>query len=84
MKCLKLLYSSNGMCKIDYQLKKIIRLNYLILEAPYIPFSPYSLGILFLHTHLTLYHLCFQVLATTTFPLLVFPTFPFLCLFLQL
>ena len=45
----------------------MIRLNYLILETSYIPFSLYSVGILVLHTLSTLY-LCFQVLATTTFP----------------
>ena len=48
-KCLKLLYSSNRMYKIDCQLKKLIRLNYLILETPHIPLSLYSVGILVLH-----------------------------------
>ena len=38
-KCLKLLYSSKGMCRIDSQLKKLIRLKYLILETPYTFFS---------------------------------------------
>ena len=32
-KCLKLLYSSKGMCRIDSQLKKMICLKYLILET---------------------------------------------------
>ena len=31
--CLKLLYSLKGMCRIDSQLKKMIRLKYLILET---------------------------------------------------
>ena len=37
-KCLKFLYSSKGMCRIDSQSKKLIRLKYLILERPYIFF----------------------------------------------
>ena len=45
-KCLKLLHSWKGMCRIDSQLKKMIRLKYLILETPLIPFSLYSIGIL--------------------------------------
>ena len=45
IKCLQLLYSSKGMCRIDSQLKKLIRLKYLILETPY-TFSLYSVGIL--------------------------------------
>ena len=44
-KCLKLLYSSKGMCRIDSQLKILIRLKYLILKTPY-TFSLYSVGIL--------------------------------------
>ena len=78
-KCLEFLYSSKGMCRIDIQLKKIIRLKYLILETPYTFFSIFSW--FFSFTHLTLYHLCFQVLTTTTFPFLAFPTFPFVFLF---
>ena len=45
-KCMKLLYSSKGMCRNDSQLKKLICLKYLILETPYIFFSLYSVGIL--------------------------------------
>ena len=48
-KCLKLLYSSKGMCRIDNQLKKLIRLKYLILERLY-TFSLYPVDILVLHT----------------------------------
>ena len=44
-KCLKLLYSLKGMCRIDSRLKKLTRLKYLILESPYIPFFLYSVGI---------------------------------------
>ena len=43
--CLKSLYSSKGMRRIDSQLKKLIRLKYLIIERPY-TFSVYSGGIL--------------------------------------
>ena len=39
---------------IDCQLKKLIRLNYLILETPCLPFSLYSAGTLVLHTLSTL------------------------------
>ena len=67
------------MCRIDIQLKKIIRLKYFILETPYAFFSIFSW--FFSFTHLTLYHLCFLVLTTTTFPFLAFPTFPFVFLF---
>ena len=38
-KCLKSLYSSKAMCRTDSQLKKLIRLKYLILETPYTFFS---------------------------------------------
>ena len=34
-KCLKLLYSSKGMCRNDTQSKRLIRLKYLIIETPY-------------------------------------------------
>ena len=34
-KCLKLLYSSKGTCRIDNQFKKFIRLKYLVIETPY-------------------------------------------------
>ena len=33
--CLKLLYSSKGICRIDSQFKKVIRLKYFILETHY-------------------------------------------------
>ena len=49
-KCLKLLYSSKGMCRIDNQLKKLIRLKYLILETPYTFFSIFSWYFIVLHT----------------------------------
>ena len=48
-KCLKLLYSSKGMCRIDSQLKRLIRLKYLILETPYIFFSTFSWYFIVLH-----------------------------------
>ena len=84
-KCLKFLYSSKGMWSIDNQLKKLMRLKYFILETPYTFFFIFSWYFSFkLYTHLTLYHLCFQVLSTKNFPFLASPTFPILCLFLQL
>ena len=49
-KCLKLLYWSKGMCRIDNQLKKLIRLKYLILETPYTFFSIFSWYIIVLLT----------------------------------
>ena len=49
-KCLKLLYSSKGMCRIDSQLKRLIRLKYLILETPYTFFSIFSWYFIVLHT----------------------------------
>ena len=49
-KCLKLLYWSKGMCRIDNQLKKLIRLKYLILETPYTFFSIFSWYFIVLHT----------------------------------
>ena len=87
IKCLQLLYPSKGMCRIDSQLKKLIRLKYLILETPYTFFSIFKWYFIVLHTlnvRSLSDHSCFQVLTTTTFPFLTFPTFPFLCLFLQL
>ena len=49
-KCLKLLYSSKGMFRIDSQLKKMIHLKYLILETPYTFFSIFSWYFIVLHT----------------------------------
>ena len=49
-KCLTLLYSSRGMCRIDSQSKKLIRLKYLILETPYTFFSIFSWYFIVLHT----------------------------------
>ena len=49
-KFLKLLYSSKGMCRIDSQLKRLIRLKYLILETPYTFFSIFSWYFIVLHT----------------------------------
>ena len=49
-KCLKSLYSSKGMCRIDSQLKQMISFKYLILETPFIFFSIFSWYFLVLHT----------------------------------
>ena len=49
-KCLKLLCSSKGMCRSGSQLKKLIRLKYLILETPYSFFSIFCWYFLVLHT----------------------------------
>ena len=35
LKCLKLLYSSKGICRIESEFKKLIHLKYLILETHY-------------------------------------------------
>ena len=48
--CLKLLYSSKGMCRIDNQLKRSIRLKYLILETPYTFFFIFSWYFIVSHT----------------------------------
>ena len=66
-KCLKLLYSSKGMDRIDTKFKKSMHTFFSI-------FSWY-----FSFIHLSSYHLCFQVLRTTTFPFLAFLIFLFLC-----
>ena len=49
-KCLKLLYLSKGVCRIDGQLKRLMRLKYLILETPYTVFSIFSWYFIVLHT----------------------------------
>ena len=49
-KCLKLLHLSEGMCRIDSQLKKLIRLKYLILETAYTSFSIFSWYFIVLYT----------------------------------
>ena len=49
-KCLKLLYSSKRMCRIDSQLKKLIRLKCLIFGTPYTFFSIFSWYFSFTHT----------------------------------
>ena len=51
-KCLKFLYSSKRMCRIDSQLKKLICLKYLILETPYTFFSIFSWYFSFTHTQM--------------------------------
>ena len=47
---MKLLHSSKGMCRIDSQVKKLIRLQYLFLETPYTSFSIFSWYFIVLHT----------------------------------
>ena len=49
-KCLKFLYSSNEMCRVDSQLKKLIILKYLMLETPCTFFSIFSWYFSFTHT----------------------------------
>ena len=49
-KCLKLLYLSKGMFRIDSQLKKLIPLKCLILETSYTFFSVFSRYFIVLHT----------------------------------
>ena len=64
------------MCRIDSQLKKLIRLKYLILKTPYTFFSIFSWYFI-VFTHLTSYRLCFEVLTVTTFHFMAFLTFHF-------
>ena len=60
-KCLKLLYSSEAMCRI-------VRLKYLILETPYTFFSIFSWYFIVLRTlNFHHNHLCFEVLRITAF-----------------
>ena len=49
-KCLKLLYSSKAMCRIDSQSRKLIPLKRLILETPYTSFSIFSWYFIVLNT----------------------------------
>ena len=80
-KCLKLLYSSKGMYRIDSQFKKLIRLKYLIFETPYNILSTFS-GILVLHTLNTLSNM-FSGVNSNNSSFFGFPNLPFF-LFLQL
>ena len=80
-KCLKLLYSSKGMCRIDSQLKKLIRLKYLILETPYTFFFIFSWYFIVLHTLNFLS--VFSYYQPQLFLFWLFQPFLFLCLFLQ-
>ena len=50
LECLKLLYLSKKIFRIDSQLKKMIHLKYLILEIPYTFFSIFSWYFKFTHT----------------------------------
>ena len=50
IKCLQLLYPSKGMCRIDSQLKKLIRLKNLILETPYTFLSIFRWYFIVFHT----------------------------------
>ena len=49
-KCLKLLYASKGMSRIDSQLRKLIPLKCLILETSYTFLSKFSRYFIVLHT----------------------------------
>ena len=73
-KCLKLLCSSEGMCRIDSQLKKMISLKYLILETPY-NFLCIQL-VFYSFTHTYFLSPMFSGL-TTIFRFLALPTFIF-------
>ena len=79
-KCLKLLYSSKGMCRIDSQLKKLIRLKYLILETPYTFFSIFSWYFIVLHT-LNFLSPMFSVIVNNNLSFFGFSNLSFLCLF---
>ena len=75
-KCLKLLYSSKGMCRIDSQLKKLIRLKYLILKIPYTFFSIFSWYFTVLHT-LNVVSPMFSGINNNNFSFLVFSSLSF-------
>ena len=75
-KCLKLLYSSKGMCRIDSQLKKLIRLKYLILETPYTFFSIFSWYFIVLHT-LNFLSPMFSGINNNKFPTFIFSNLSF-------
>ena len=75
-KCLKLLYSWKGMYRIDSQLKKLIRLKYLILETPYTFFSIFSWYIIVLLT-LNLLSPMFSSIKNSNFSLFGFSNLSF-------
>ena len=79
-KCLKLLYLSKGMCKTDSQLKKFIRLKYLIIETSFTFFSIFSWYFTVLHT-LKFLSPMFSVINNNNFSFLVCPTF--FCVYFQ-
>ena len=81
-KCLKLLYSWKGMYRIDSQLKKLIRLKYLILETPYNFFSIFSWYIIVLLT-LNLLSPMFSSFKNNNFSLFGFSNLSFFVFFLQ-
>ena len=81
-KCLKLLYLSKGMCKIDSQLKKFIRLKYLIIETPFTFFSMFSWYSTVLHT-LKFLSPMFSDINNNNFSFFGLPNL-FLCLFSKL
>ena len=59
------------MCRIDSQLKKLIRLKYLILETPYTFFSIFSWYFIVLHT-LNFLSPMFSVINNNNFSFFVF------------
>ena len=81
-KCLKSLYSSKGMCRIDSQIKNID--TFEIFNSWNTLYLLLYIQLVFYSFTQTSYHLCFQLLTKTTFPFLVFPTFPFLFVFTTL
>ena len=64
------------MCRIDSQLKKLIRLKYLILETPYTFFSIFSWYFIVLHT-LNFLSLLFSGINNSNFPFFGFSNLSF-------
>ena len=75
-KCLKLLYSSKRMSRIDRQFKKMIHLKYLILETLFTFFSIFSWYFIVLHT-LKFLTPMFSVINNSNFPLFRFSNLSF-------
>ena len=69
------------MCRIDSQLKKLIRLKCFILETPYTYFSIFSWYFIVLHTPNFLSSM-FSGINNNNFSFLAFPTFSVWRLFL--
>ena len=82
-KCMKLLYSSKGMCRIDSQIKNWYIRNIYFLKTPYTFFSIFSRYFIVLHT-LSFLSPLFSGIKNKNFSFFGFSNVSFLCLFLEL